>query len=67
MTRCRSVNNSTCKRVLNLLESGYLKLLEVVAEKITESKCAVNDGGGSDTSRCGIDVEHVDEYDNKER
>jgi len=67
MTGCRSFNNSTCKRVLDLLESGYLKLLEVVAEKITESKCVVDDGDGSYTSCSGIDVEQVDEHDNKER
>jgi len=30
-----SFNNSTCNRVLNLLEMGYLRLREVVVKRIT--------------------------------
>jgi len=40
----RSFNNSTCKRVLNLLEAGYLRLKEVAVERITVIECGVNNG-----------------------
>jgi len=40
-----SFNNSTGKRVLNLLEAGNLRLRWVVVERITVIEFGVNDGG----------------------
>jgi len=34
--------NSMCKRVLNLLEAGYLRLREVVVNRITVIKFGMN-------------------------
>jgi len=51
-----SFGNSTCKRVLDLLEPGDLRLGQVVITKITVIKLGVNSGSG-DGGRCfGIEV-----------
>jgi len=36
MTRFGSFDNSTCKRVLNLLEPGELRLGQVVIKRVAE-------------------------------
>jgi len=43
----RIFNNSACKRVLTLLEAGYLRLMEVVVKRITLIKIEVNDESGN--------------------
>jgi len=45
VTGFRSFNNSTGKRVLNLLAAGNMRLRKVVVERITVIECEVNDGG----------------------
>jgi len=50
----RSFNNSVCKRLLNLLEVGYLRLWEVVVKNITGIKFGVDSGGGNITNCCVI-------------
>jgi len=52
VTRFRSFNNCTGKRVLNQLEAGNLSLSYVVVERITVIKFGVNNGGGNG-ARCG--------------
>jgi len=47
MTRFRSFDNSTCERVLDLLEAVYLRLEEFVVNIITIIKFGVNDGSGN--------------------
>ena len=53
-----SFNNSTDKRVLNLLQAGNLLICDFgrfyVAERITVIKFGVNDGGGNGASCGGI-------------
>jgi len=49
-------SRSTCKRVLNLLEAGNLTFRELPVKRITVIEFGVNDGGGSGTSCCGIEV-----------
>jgi len=56
VTAFRSFNNNTCKRVLDLLEAGDLRLREVVVERITVIESGVNDGGCSGASCVGIKV-----------
>jgi len=51
MAAFRSFNNSTCEKVLNLLESGYLRLGENIVMMF-----GVNSRGGSHTGCCGIEV-----------
>ena len=48
MSRFRSLNNSTSKRVLNLLEPVKLTVWKVMIERVTVVKFRVNYGGGSD-------------------
>jgi len=50
MTGFRSFNNSTYKRILNLLETGCQIPAEVVVKRITVIKFRVNDGGGNVTN-----------------
>jgi len=51
-----SFNNSTCKRVLYLLEPGDLRLGQVVIKRVAVVKLGVNNGSG-DGGRCfGIEV-----------
>ena len=47
MTGFRSLNNSTSKRVLNLLEPVKLTVWEVMIERVTVVKFRVNYGGGN--------------------
>ena len=51
-----SVDNSTSKRVLDLLEVGYLRLCKVVIERMTVVKFGMNDRGGNGRSCFGIEV-----------
>ena len=43
----RSLNNSTSKRVLNLLEPVKLTDWKVMTERVTVVKFSMNDGGGN--------------------
>jgi len=54
--RCRIIDSSTCERVLDLLEAGYLRLGKVVVKRITGIKFGVNDRGGSDRGCVKIEV-----------
>ena len=51
MRRFRSFNHSMCKTVLNLLEAVYLKLRNIVVERVTVVKFRV-DNRGSDGTGC---------------
>jgi len=51
-----SFANSTCKRVLDLLEPGYLRLGQVVIKRVTVVKLGVNNGSGNGGSCFGIEV-----------
>jgi len=57
-----SFDNSMCKRILDLLEPGDLKLREVVIKRVAVVKLGVNNGSGSG-SCFGIKV-WTDEYGN---
>jgi len=51
-----SFDNSTCKRVPDLLEPGDLKLGQVVIKRVAVVELGVNNGSG-DGGRCfGIEV-----------
>jgi len=43
----KSLNNSTSKRVLNLLEPVKLTVWKVMIERVTVVKFTMNDGGGN--------------------
>ena len=47
MSGFRSLNNSTSKRVLNLLEPVKLTVWKVMIERVTVVKFSVNYGGGN--------------------
>jgi len=47
MSGFRSLNNSTSKRVLNLVEPVKLTVWEVMIERVTVVKFRVNYGGGN--------------------
>ena len=49
MSGFRSLNNSTSKRVLNLLEPVKLTVWKVIIERVTVVKFRMNDGGGNGT------------------
>jgi len=51
-----SFDNSTCKRVLDLLESGDLRLGQVVIKTVAVAKLSVNNGSGDGGSCFGIKV-----------
>jgi len=51
-----SFDNSTCKRVLDLLEPGDLKLRQVVIKRVTVVQLRVNNGSGDGASCFGIEV-----------
>ena len=56
MTEFGSFDNSTCKRVLDLLEPGDPRLGQVVIKRVAVVKLGVNNGSG-DGGRCfGIEV-----------
>ena len=56
MTGFRSFDNSTCERVLDLLEPGDLTLGQVVIKRIAVVELGVNNGSGNGGSCFGIDV-----------
>ena len=56
MTGFGSFDNSTCKRVLDLLEPGDLRLGQVVIKRVAVVKLGVNDGSGDGGSCFGIEV-----------
>ena len=47
MSGFRSLNNSTSKRVLNLLEPVKLTVWKVMIERVTVVKFRMNDGDGN--------------------
>jgi len=51
-----SFDNSTCKRVLDLLEPGDLKLGQVVIKRVAVIELGVNNGSGDGGSCFGIEV-----------
>jgi len=51
-----SFDNSTCKRVLDLLEPGDLKLGQVVIKRVAAVELGVNNGSGDGGSCFGIEV-----------
>ena len=55
VTGFRSFDNSTCKRVLDLLEPGDLRLGQVVVERVAVVKLGVNNGSGDGGSCFGIE------------
>ena len=46
MNGFRSLNNSSSKRVLNLMEPVKLTVWKVMIERVTVVKFRINDGGG---------------------
>ena len=56
MTGFGSFDNSTCKRVLDLLDPGGQRLGQVVINSVVVVKLGVNNGSGDDGSCFGIDV-----------
>ena len=54
MTGFGSFDNSTCKRVLDLLEPGDLKLGQVVIKRIAVVELGVNSGSGDGGGCFGI-------------
>jgi len=56
MTGLRSFNNSTYKKVLNLLDACHFRHREASVKRIRVIKFGVNDGGGNGTGCCGIEV-----------
>jgi len=51
-----SFDNSTCKRVLDLLEPGDLRLGQVVMKRVAVVELGVNNGSGDGISCFGIKV-----------
>ena len=51
-----SFDNSTCKRVLDLLKPGYLRLGQVVIKRVAVVELGVNNGSGDGGSCSGIEV-----------
>jgi len=51
-----SFDNSTCKRVMDLLEPGDLRLGHVVIKIVAVAKLGVNNGSGDGGSCFGIEV-----------
>jgi len=51
-----SFDNSTCKRVLDVLEPGDLRLGQVVIKRVAVVKLRVNNGSGNSGSCFGIKV-----------
>ena len=47
---------STCKRVLDLLEPGDLRLGQVVIKRVSVVELGVNNGSGDGGSCFGIDI-----------
>ena len=56
MTGFGSFDNSTCKRVLDLLKPGDLKVGQVVIKSVAVVELGVNNGSGDGGSCFGIEV-----------
>ena len=56
MTGFGSFDNSTCERVLDLLEPGDLRLGQVVIKRVAVVQLGVNNGSGNGGSSFGIKV-----------
>ena len=56
MTEFRSFDNSTCKRVLDLLKPGDLRLGQVVIKRVAVVELGVNNGSGDGGGCFGIKV-----------
>ena len=56
MTAFGSVDNSMCRRVLDLLEPGDLRLGQVVIKRVAVVELGVNNGSGDGGSCFGIKV-----------
>jgi len=56
VTEFRSFDNSTCKRVLDLLEPGNLTLGQVVIKRVAVVELGVNDGSGDGGTCFGIEA-----------
>jgi len=56
VTAFESFDNSTCKRVLDLLEPGDLKREQVVIKRVAVVELGVNNGNGDGGSCFGIEV-----------
>jgi len=56
VTEFGSFDNSTCKRVLYLLEPPDLRLGQVVIKRVVVVKLGVNSGSGDGGSCFGIEV-----------
>ena len=56
MTGSGSLDNSTCERVLDLLEPGDLRLGQAVIKRVAVVKLGVNSGSGDGGSCFGIEV-----------
>ena len=56
VTGLGSFDNSMCKRVLDLLEPGDLKLGQVVIKRVAVVKLGVNSGSGDGGGCFGIEV-----------
>jgi len=54
MTGLESFDNSTCKRVLDLLKLGDLRLGQVVIKRVAVVELGVNNGSGDGGSCSGI-------------
>ena len=61
-----SFDNSTCKRVLDLLEPGDLRLGQVVIKRVAVAKLGVDNGSGDGSclNRGMHGYSEADEYDN---
>jgi len=62
VTGLGSFDNSTCKRVLDLLEPGDLRLGQVVIKRVAVVEFGMNNGIGDGGSCFGIEVQCVDGY-----
>ena len=56
MTEFRSFDNSTCKRVLDLLKPGDLTLGQLVIKRVAVVELGVNNGSGDHGGCFGIEV-----------
>ena len=56
MTGFGGFDNSTCKRVLDLLEAGDLTLGQVVIKRVAVVELGVNNGSGDGGGCFGIEV-----------
>ena len=56
MTEFGSFDNSTCERILDLLEPGDLRLGQVVIKRVAVVKLRVNNGSVEGGSCFGIEI-----------